>query len=61
MRSLHQLYRLRPNTRSLHVPGPQMVPPRWYRLGFLVREVAKKHGLKNPFDLPPFDQSAATC
>lgn len=61
MRLLHQLYRIRPNTRSLDLPGPALVPPHWYRLGFLVRAAVKRRGLKNPFDPPPFDQSAATC
>lgn len=61
MKTLPQLYRLHPNTRSLHLPGAQFVPPRWYGLGMLIRKAVKKHGLKNPFDPPPFDQSAATC
>ncbi len=61
MRSLHQLYRIRPNSRSLDLPGPALVPPHWYRLGFLVRAAAKKRGLRNPFELPPFDQNLAAC
>lgn len=61
MKSLDQLYRLRPSSRALHLPGPQFVPPHWYRVGVLVRAAAKKHGFRNPFDLPPFDQTGATC
>ncbi len=61
MKSLSQLYRLRSNSRSLQLPDPQFVPPRWYRLGVLVRKAANKHHLKNPFDSLPFDQSPATC
>jgi hypothetical protein len=63
MKSLPQLYRLRTTTRSLHLPGPTFIPPRWYRLGFLVRQAAKKRGLDDqvsPLSLP-FDQSPATC
>lgn len=59
MRSLHQLYRLHQTSRSLHLPEPDLLPPRWYRLGFLVRRAAKKRGLGN--FIPPFDQSPATC
>ena len=56
MKTLSQLYRLRPSLRALHVPGAITIPPRWYRLGFLVSEAAKRHKL-----MLPFDQNAATC
>ena len=63
MKSLHKLYRLRPTVRSLHLPVPDMLPPRWYRLGFLVRQMAKKRGMSDslPGSVPSFDQNPAAC